>query len=52
AKSAKESSYERIIAFIALVLMVIDAERSDCVYKSLNKLKGLMGTIGDGVYHQ
>nr|AJS10744.1 polyprotein [Sweet potato virus 2] len=52
AKSAKESSYERIIAFIALVLMVIDAERSDCVYKSLNKLKGLMGTISDGVYHQ
>nr|QFZ79334.1 polyprotein [Sweet potato virus G] len=53
AKGVKEANYERIIAFIALILMVVDAERSDCVYKALNKLKGLMSTIGGGsVYHQ
>nr|QVU24911.1 polyprotein [Sweet potato virus G] len=53
AKGMKEANYERIIAFIALILMVVDAERSDCVYKALNKLKGLMSTIcGGPVYHQ
>nr|YP_006493337.1 6K1 [Sweet potato virus G] len=53
AKGLKEANYERIIAFIALILMVVDAERSDCVYKALNKLKGLMSTIcGGPVYHQ
>nr|QCG75829.1 polyprotein [Sweet potato virus G] len=53
AKGIKEANYERIIAFIALILMVVDAERSDCVYKALNKLKGLMNTIcGGSVYHQ
>nr|YP_004046674.1 6K1 [Sweet potato virus C] len=51
-KSRKEIQYERIIAFISLLLMVIDSERSDCVYKILSKLRGLMGCIDGGVYHQ
>ncbi|QCG75828.1 polyprotein [Sweet potato virus E] len=51
-KSKKEMQYEKIIAFISLLLMVVDSERSDCVYKALQKLKGLMSSIGDGVYHQ
>nr|QVU24890.1 polyprotein [Sweet potato virus C] len=51
-KSRKEIQYERIIAFISLLLMVVDSERSDCVYKILSKLRGLMGCIDGGVYHQ
>nr|WBW87812.1 MAG: polyprotein [Barleria repens mottle virus] len=43
-KRVEESKFEAIIAFIALVLMVFDAERSDCVYRSLTKLKSLVST--------
>uniref|UniRef100_A0AAU6NE54 Genome polyprotein n=1 Tax=Ethiopian yam virus TaxID=3123104 RepID=A0AAU6NE54_9POTV len=43
-KRADESKFEAIIAFIALVLMIFDAERSDCVYRSLTKLKSLVST--------
>nr|NP_734312.1 6K1 protein [Sweet potato feathery mottle virus] len=51
-KSRKEMQYERIIAFVSLLLMIVDSEKSDCVYKILQKLKGLMGTINNDVYHQ
>nr|WPN04274.1 polyprotein [Sweet potato feathery mottle virus] len=51
-KSRKEMQYERIIAFVSLLLMIVDSEKSDCVYKILQKLKGLMGTINSDVYHQ
>nr|BBA07401.1 polyprotein [Turnip mosaic virus] len=52
AKRQSEQELERIIAFIALVLMMFDAERSDCVTKILNKLKGLVTTVEPTVYHQ
>nr|ADP00834.1 polyprotein [Turnip mosaic virus] len=52
AKRQSEQELERIIAFIALVLMMFDAERSDCVTKILNKLKGLVSTVEPTVYHQ
>ncbi|QIJ96721.1 polyprotein [Polygonatum kingianum virus 1] len=52
AKRESEQNLEKIIAFTSLVLMIFDQERSDCVYKILNKLKGLMNTIDGGVYHQ
>nr|UQS87546.1 polyprotein [Yam mosaic virus] len=43
-KRSEECKFEAIIAFIALVLMIFDAERSDCVYRSLTKLKSLVST--------
>ncbi|AAC55550.1 putative 6K1 protein, partial [Yam mosaic virus] len=43
-KRSEECKFEAIIAFIALVLMIFDAERSDCVYRSLTKLKSLVAT--------
>nr|BBA07350.1 polyprotein [Turnip mosaic virus] len=52
AKRQSEQELERIIAFVALVLMMFDAERSDCVTKILNKLKGLVSTVEPTVYHQ
>nr|BCY26845.1 polyprotein [Turnip mosaic virus] len=52
AKRQSEQELERVIAFIALVLMMFDAERSDCVTKILNKLKGLVSTVEPTVYHQ
>nr|BCD42131.1 polyprotein [Turnip mosaic virus] len=52
AKRQSEQELERIIAFVALVLMMFDAERSDCVTKILNKLKGLIATVEPTVYHQ
>nr|YP_007001287.1 6K1 [Yam mild mosaic virus] len=51
AKRESEQRLEQIIAFIALVMMVFDNERSDCVYKVLNKLKNLMNTA-EPVAHQ
>ncbi|QVN46486.1 polyprotein [Polygonatnum kingianum mottle virus] len=52
AKKASEANLEKVIAFTSLILMIFDQERSDCVYKILNKLKGIMGTIDADVYHQ
>ncbi|AHU88030.1 polyprotein [Vanilla distortion mosaic virus] len=43
---------EKVVAFVALVMMMFDAERSDCVYRTLNKFKGIMGSIDSGVFHQ
>nr|AHN96209.1 polyprotein [Yam mild mosaic virus] len=51
AKRESEQRLEQIIAFIALVMMIFDNERSDCVYKVLNKLKNLMNTA-EPVVHQ
>ncbi|UTQ50671.1 MAG: polyprotein [Rumex potyvirus 1] len=52
AKSPMESKYERIIAMFALFMMVFDADRSDCVYKILNKLRTLTNIAQTDVYHQ
>nr|WGV46809.1 polyprotein [Aconitum potyvirus 1] len=46
AKGACEIELERTVAFVALIMMMFDAERSDCVYKVLSKLRGLMAPIG------
>ncbi|AYD49586.1 polyprotein [Arracacha virus Y] len=43
---------EQIIAFVVLVFMMFDAERSDCIFKTLNKLKGVVTTMDRQVEHQ
>nr|YP_007354891.1 6K1 protein [Brugmansia mosaic virus] len=43
---------EHIVAFISLVVMVFDAERSDCVFKTLNKFRGIVGSLNSNVHHQ
>nr|BDD37697.1 polyprotein [Narcissus late season yellows virus] len=52
AKRRSEQELEKIVAFIALILMMFDSERSDCVTKILNKLKNLMSSAEPDVYHQ
>nr|AUQ44341.1 polyprotein [Celery mosaic virus] len=52
AKRVTEARLEQAMAFVALVLMAIDSDRSDCVYKVLNKLKSLMTIADADVYHQ
>ncbi|ADT71770.1 polyprotein [Potyvirus apii] len=52
AKRVSEARLEQAMAFVALILMAIDSERSDCVHKVLNKLKSLMSIADADVYHQ
>nr|AWJ64346.1 MAG: polyprotein [Potyvirus sp.] len=52
AKRASEANYEKVIAFMALVMMVIDNERSDYMHKALMKVKSLMATAEQEVLHQ
>ncbi|ATY46581.1 polyprotein [African eggplant mosaic virus] len=52
-KRPSEAKLEQIVAFVALMMMVFDTDRSDCVYKVLNKLKNIMGVVdNDAVAHQ
>nr|BDR95910.1 polyprotein [Konjac mosaic virus] len=51
-RSANEAAFESIIAITSLVLMVFDQERSDCVYRILQKLRTLVGISGEVVHHQ
>ncbi|CAJ43612.1 polyprotein [Narcissus yellow stripe virus] len=51
-KRKSEQELERVVAFVALVLMMFDCERSDCVTKVLTKLKNLMSSVEPNVYHQ
>lgn len=51
-KSKSQDTLQKIVAFVALIMMTFDADRSDCVYKILNKLKGIIGTIEYEVQHQ
>nr|YP_002539445.1 6K1 [Pepper veinal mottle virus] len=52
-KRPAEAKLEQIVAFVALMMMVFDTDRSDCVYKVLNKLKNVMGVVdNDAVNHQ
>nr|AGY14629.1 polyprotein [synthetic construct] len=44
AKQPEIAYFEKIIAFITLVLMAFDAERSDGVFKILNKFKGILSS--------
>nr|UBX89848.1 polyprotein [Clover yellow vein virus] len=49
-KSNDMVALEKVVAFTALVMMVFDGERSDCVYKILNKLKGIISTTTQDGY--
>nr|QYA72446.1 polyprotein [Tamarillo fruit ring virus] len=52
-KRPSEAKLEQIVAFVALLMMVFDTDRSDCVYKVLNKLRNVMGVVdNDAVVHQ
>nr|YP_611114.1 6K1 protein [Daphne mosaic virus] len=51
-KSAESQQYEKSLAFVALLLMVFDSERSDCVYKVLCKLRALTNICGERVQYQ
>nr|BBD14312.1 polyprotein [Plum pox virus] len=51
-KRDSQANLERVVAFVALVMMLFDSERSDGVYKILNKLKGIMGSVDQAVHHQ
>nr|AWJ64339.1 MAG: polyprotein [Ornithogalum mosaic virus] len=52
AKNQQEQNLEKIIAFVTLLSMLYSTERSDSLFKILNKVKGVLGTIEGGVYHQ
>nr|YP_063389.1 6K1 protein [Hordeum mosaic virus] len=53
---AKDNNHiwtEKCIATFVLLMMMFDVEKSDKLYSTLNKLKGIFSTIGQGsVYHQ
>ncbi|APB88036.1 polyprotein [Vanilla mosaic virus] len=49
AKTALQLQFEKIIAFLAIVTMCIDSERSDAVFKLLSKLKTVFATVGENV---
>ncbi|AUP47462.1 polyprotein [Saffron latent virus] len=49
AKTEKQRQLEKIVAFMALLAMVIDSERSDAVSKVLSKLKSVFITMGEEV---
>nr|YP_010809062.1 6K1 [Ashitaba mosaic virus] len=44
-KSKGEATLERIVAFMSLIMMMFDADKSDYIYKVLNKLRSLTTTI-------
>nr|QWE50469.1 polyprotein [Papaya ringspot virus] len=52
AKSDNERKLEQVIAFVTLILMMIDVDKSDCVYRILNKFKGVIISCNSSVYHQ
>nr|BDC17099.1 polyprotein [East Asian Passiflora virus] len=49
AKTSVQCSFEKIVAFMALLTMCIDNERSDAIFKILNKLKVVFSTMGEDV---
>ncbi|QIJ96722.1 polyprotein [Polygonatum kingianum virus 3] len=52
AKTKTEINFEKIIAFMALITMIADTERSDAVFRTLGKVKTVFGTIGEPVQYQ
>nr|YP_009351889.1 6K1 [Sunflower ring blotch virus] len=50
--TAGVKNLEQIVAFVTLITMIFDSERSDCVFKTLNKLKGVVSTLDMEVRHQ
>nr|YP_001974439.1 6K1 protein [Fritillary virus Y] len=51
-KEAIQLQFEKIIAFMALLTMCIDTERSDAIFKILSKLKTVFNTMGEDVMIQ
>nr|BBJ70068.1 polyprotein [Uraria mosaic virus] len=51
-KTVGQLQLEKIVAFMALITMCIDSERSDAVFRILNKLKAAFGTFGEDVRMQ
>nr|BAM28734.1 polyprotein [East Asian Passiflora virus] len=49
AKTPVQCQFEKIVAFMALLTMCIDTERSDAIFKILNKLKVVFSTMGEDV---
>nr|NP_734382.1 6K1 protein [Cowpea aphid-borne mosaic virus] len=49
AKTHSQVHLEKIVAFMALLTMCVDAERSDAIFKILNKLKSVFGTMAEEV---
>uniref|UniRef100_A0A481UNV5 Genome polyprotein n=1 Tax=Dasheen mosaic virus TaxID=29271 RepID=A0A481UNV5_9POTV len=49
AKTALQLQFEKIIAFLAIVTMCVDAEKSDAVFRILSKLKTVFATVGEDV---
>nr|AQY17504.1 polyprotein [Chilli ringspot virus] len=52
AKRESEVRLEQIVAFMALIMMIFDNDRSDCVYRVLNKFKNIVSTAEQDVVHQ
>nr|ABO77134.1 polyprotein [Calla lily latent virus] len=48
-KTAIQLQLEKIVAFMALITMCIDNERSEAVFKVLSKLKTIFNTMGEDV---
>nr|YP_001816829.1 6K1 protein [Telosma mosaic virus] len=51
-KTGTQVQFEKIIAFMALITMIIDLERSDALFRILSKLKTVFGTMGEDVRAQ
>nr|YP_002321502.1 6K1 [Zantedeschia mild mosaic virus] len=49
AKTAAQLQLEKVVAFFAILTMCFDTERSDAVFKVLNKLRAVFLTLGEGV---
>nr|WIC44011.1 polyprotein [Yambean mosaic virus] len=52
AKNATQVQFEKVVAFMALLTMVVDTERSDAIFKILAKLKTVFSTMGENVQVQ
>nr|AZL49326.1 polyprotein [Henbane mosaic virus] len=48
-KRESEARLEQVVAIIALLMMVFDNERSDCVYRVMNKLKTVVSVADQNV---
>nr|YP_001019191.1 6K1 protein [Narcissus degeneration virus] len=51
-KKKNENDLEKIVATIALIMMIFDTDRSDAVFKILNKVKTVFSTFGERVQFQ
>lgn len=49
AKTGLQLQFEKIVAFMALLTMIVDTERSDAVFKVLSKLKSVFSAMGEEV---